>query len=121
MRVIPVKHRCEKSRIPATIRRGAASARSLEYRHNRGHVGPVFYPGCFKAPQQMKRVLKPGGRLIFLEHGLAPDRGVVALAGPAYPVWKGIAGGCHLNRKLDKMITGAGFQITDLKTFYLCL
>ena len=72
-----------------------------------------------KALQQMARVIKPGGRLMFLEHGRAPDPGVVAWQDRLTPYWKRIAGGCHLNRKVDELITNAGFQITELKTFYL--
>jgi ubiquinone/menaquinone biosynthesis C-methylase UbiE len=72
-----------------------------------------------KALRQIKRLLKSGGRLIFLEHGRAPDRRVVAWQDRLTPFWKPIAGGCHLNRKVDELITAAGFQIVELKTFYL--
>ncbi len=72
-----------------------------------------------QALEQLKRVLKASGRLIFLEHGRAPDPGVIAWQDRLTPFWKRIAGGCHLNRKVDQIITGAGFQITELKTFYL--
>lgn len=76
-------------------------------------------PNVPKALQQIKRLLKPGGRLMFVEHGRAPDRGVVVWQDRLTPFWKRIAGGCHLNRKVDELITAAGFQITELKTFYL--
>ncbi|HSU31143.1 MAG TPA: class I SAM-dependent methyltransferase [Bryobacteraceae bacterium] len=76
-------------------------------------------PNAPEALKQVKRLLKPGGRLIFLEHGRAPDHGVVAWQDRLTPLWKQIAGGCHLNRKVDELITVAGFQITELKTFYL--
>jgi ubiquinone/menaquinone biosynthesis C-methylase UbiE len=72
-----------------------------------------------KALEQMARVMKPGGQLIFVEHGRAPDPGVVSWQDRLTPYWKRIAGGCHLNRKVDELITDAGFQITELKTFYL--
>jgi len=72
-----------------------------------------------KALEQMKRVLKPNGQLIFVEHGRAPDRGVAVWQDRINPAWKQIGGGCHLNRKIDEIITNAGFHITDLKTFYL--
>ena len=72
-----------------------------------------------KALQQMKRVLKADGRLIFLEHGRAPDPGVAAWQDRLTPVWKRVGGGCHLNRKIDELIEAAGFQITELKTCYL--
>jgi SAM-dependent methyltransferase len=72
-----------------------------------------------KALQQIKRVLKTDGRLIFLEHGRSPDPGVVVWQDRLTPVWKHIGGGCHLNRKIDGLIEAAGFQITELKTCYL--
>jgi ubiquinone/menaquinone biosynthesis C-methylase UbiE len=72
-----------------------------------------------KALVQMKRVLKPGGQLIFVEHGRAPDRGVAVWQDRITPAWKCIGGGCQLNLKVDEIITKAGFQITDLKLFYL--
>ncbi len=72
-----------------------------------------------RALKQMKRVLKPGGHLVFVEHGRAPDRGVAVWQDRLNPTWKRIGGGCNLNRKVDELITEAGFQITDLRTFYL--
>jgi len=72
-----------------------------------------------KALEQMARVMKPGGQFMFLEHGRAPDSGVVSWQDRLTPYWKRIAGGCHLNRKVDELIVGAGFQITELRTFYL--
>jgi ubiquinone/menaquinone biosynthesis C-methylase UbiE len=76
-------------------------------------------PNASSALQEMKRVLKPAGRLMFLEHGRAPDPGVVLWQDRLTPFWRPIAGGCHLNRKIDELITEAGFQITELTTVYL--
>jgi ubiquinone/menaquinone biosynthesis C-methylase UbiE len=76
-------------------------------------------PNVEQALRQMKRVLKPSGRLIFLEHGRSPDPSVVAWQDRLTPLWKTFTGGCHLNRKVDELITAAGFQITELKTCYL--
>jgi ubiquinone/menaquinone biosynthesis C-methylase UbiE len=76
-------------------------------------------PNAARALRQIKRVLKASGRLIFLEHGRAPDHGVAAWQDRLTPLWKRIAGGCHLNRKVDELITATGFQITELNTFYL--
>jgi ubiquinone/menaquinone biosynthesis C-methylase UbiE len=72
-----------------------------------------------KALHQMKRVLKTNGRLIFLEHGRAPNPGVAAWQDRLTPLWKRVAGGCHLNRKIDELIEAAGFQITEMTTFYI--
>jgi ubiquinone/menaquinone biosynthesis C-methylase UbiE len=76
-------------------------------------------PNVEQALRQMKRVLKPSGRLIFLEHGRSPDPSVVAWQDRLTPLWKRFTGGCHLNRKVDELITAAGFQIAELKTCYL--
>jgi ubiquinone/menaquinone biosynthesis C-methylase UbiE len=72
-----------------------------------------------KALREMKRVLKTSGRLIFLEHGRAVDPGVADWQERITPLWKNITGGCHLNRKIDDLITAAGFRIIELKTFYV--
>lgn len=76
-------------------------------------------PDASRALEQMKRVMKRNGRLIFIEHGRALDSGVVVWQDRLTPLWKRMAGGCHLNRKVDDLIAGAGFQILELKTFYL--
>lgn len=76
-------------------------------------------PNPESALQQMRRVVKPGGRLLFIEHGRSCDPGVVAWQDRLTPLWKRIAGGSHLNRKVDELIKAAGFQIMELKTFYL--
>ena len=76
-------------------------------------------PNVSKALREMKRVLKPGGSLIFVEHGRAPDPAVAAWQERLTPVWKRIGGGCHLNRPIDGLIREAGFEIVELKTGYL--
>jgi ubiquinone/menaquinone biosynthesis C-methylase UbiE len=76
-------------------------------------------PDPARALREVKRVLKPDGRLIFLEHGLAPDSRVVRWQVRLTPMWKRLTGGCHLNRKIDEIIAEAGFHIAELKTFYL--
>jgi ubiquinone/menaquinone biosynthesis C-methylase UbiE len=76
-------------------------------------------PNAARALEQMRRVLKPEGDLIFVEHGRAPDGKVAAWQDRLTPVWKHATGGCHLNRKVDDLISGAGFHITELTTSYL--
>jgi ubiquinone/menaquinone biosynthesis C-methylase UbiE len=71
-----------------------------------------------KALNEVRRVLKPDGRLLFAEHGLAPEPNVVRWQNRLTPLWKRIAGGCHLNRPIDKMISSAGFQLVKLQTGY---
>jgi ubiquinone/menaquinone biosynthesis C-methylase UbiE len=69
--------------------------------------------------QEMRRVLVPGGRLLFAEHGLAPDPSVATWQRRLTPLWQRLAGGCHLNRPIDAFIRTAGFTMTTLQTTYL--
>ena len=71
------------------------------------------------ALREMRRVLKPRGALIFVEHGLSPDAGVRKWQNRLTPFWRPFAGGCHLNRKIDDLVRGAGFTIVDLRTEYV--
>jgi len=68
---------------------------------------------------EARRVLKSGGRLLFCEHGLAPDAGVARWQKRVEPVWKRIAGGCHLTRPVGSSIAAAGFNLDDLQSMYL--
>jgi SAM-dependent methyltransferase len=68
---------------------------------------------------EMKRVLKPGGRLLFAEHGRAPDASVERWQNRVNPIWRAVAGGCNLNRKIDDLIRGAGFAIDEMESEYL--
>jgi ubiquinone/menaquinone biosynthesis C-methylase UbiE len=75
-------------------------------------------PNPRQALTDMRRVLKPDGRLIFVEHGHSPDPGVLAWQNRLTPVWKRIGGGCHLNRQIDDLIADAGFDITQIERGY---
>jgi SAM-dependent methyltransferase len=76
-------------------------------------------PNAADALQEMRRVLRPDGYFIFLEHGRASEERLAAWQDRLTPVWKRFTGGCHLNRKIDELIISAGFKITELKTCYL--
>lgn len=76
-------------------------------------------PDVTKALREARRVLKPDGSLLFVEHGHAPDLGVAAWQRRIEPMWKPLAGGCHLTRPIDRLIREAGFEITELETTYL--
>ncbi|QRM34662.1 class I SAM-dependent methyltransferase [Microvirga sp. VF16] len=75
-------------------------------------------PDAAAALAEMRRVLKPGGDLLFVEHGRAPDSWVVRFQDWLTPAWRPLAGGCHLNRPIADLITGAGFGIVGLRTGY---
>lgn len=75
-------------------------------------------PDAGAALAEMRRVLKPGGDLLFVEHGRAPDPRVVRLQDWLTPVWKPLTGGCHLNRPIADLIGRAGFKVVDLRTGY---
>jgi ubiquinone/menaquinone biosynthesis C-methylase UbiE len=75
-------------------------------------------PDVAAALGEIRRVLKPGGTLHFIEHGLAPDEKVRRRQHQLEPVQKRIAGGCHLTRPIPRLLTDAGFDITELDEFY---
>ncbi len=76
-------------------------------------------PDALAANREIRRVLKPSGKLIFCEHGLAPDAGVAKWQGRIDPYWGKIAGGCHLNRDIPELIESAGFSIANMEQMYL--
>jgi ubiquinone/menaquinone biosynthesis C-methylase UbiE len=67
---------------------------------------------------EVRRVLRPGGSLLFIEHGRAPDPRVCRWQDRLTPLWRQIAGGCHLNRPIDRLIAESGLRITELETGY---
>lgn len=72
-------------------------------------------PDVQRALGEMRRVLKPGGRLLFVEHGRSPDLGVRLWQDRLTPLWRRIGGGCHLNRAIDELVENAGFRIERLE------
>lgn len=72
-----------------------------------------------RALAEIRRVLKPGGELIFVEHGLAPEASVAAWQHRLNPLWRRCVGGCNLDRPTETLIRGAGFAFSRLETGYL--
>ena len=76
-------------------------------------------PDPIAALHGMARVLRPQGKLIFCEHGHAPDSGVSKWQDRINPMWRRIAGGCNLNRNIPQLLTQGGFGIDELEQMYL--
>ncbi len=76
-------------------------------------------PEIQTALQEMRRILRPNGRLLFVEHGRAPEPGVRWLQDRLTPAWKHLSGGCHLNRAIEELIENAGFRMERLDKGYM--
>lgn len=68
---------------------------------------------------QVRRVLRPGGRLLFCEHGLAPDRSVRRQQSLVNPAWRLLGGGCNLDRNIPALLAAGGFRIEQLERGYI--
>jgi ubiquinone/menaquinone biosynthesis C-methylase UbiE len=76
-------------------------------------------PNPVAALIEMRRVLKPGGSLSFVEHGLSSEGRIARWQHRITPCWKRIGGGCHLDRKMDDLIRATGFRIDAIEAGYM--
>ena len=76
-------------------------------------------PRAAAALAEMRRVLRPAGKLLFVEHGRAPDEDVRWWQDRLTPAWRRFSGGCHLNRPIRSMIEDAGFRVDRIETGYI--
>ena len=111
----------KRSKIPVTLITGSAQAIPID----RASIDTLVttwtlcsIPDVGVALREMRRVLKPGGHLLFVEHGSAPEESVRKWQNRLTPVWKRIGGGCHLNRPIRTLIEDAGFRMIRLDTGY---
>jgi ubiquinone/menaquinone biosynthesis C-methylase UbiE len=122
-KLLDVARRASRPALPEVqFMEGSAEAIPLDH----GSVDTVVttwtlcsIPDAPRALREMRRVLKPNGRLLFVEHGRAPEPNVMWWQDRLTPMWKRLGGGCHLNRAIQMLIEGAGFRFERLETGYM--
>ena len=76
-------------------------------------------PSVDRALSEIRRVLRPGGGFHFVEHGRAPDLRVAAWQDRLTPLQRRFAGGCHLNRPIDRLVADSGLDVTQMQNYYV--
>jgi ubiquinone/menaquinone biosynthesis C-methylase UbiE len=127
--VDPSKELCARARqasrdLPFEVELVEGVAEKLPVAEGSADAVVVTYALCsvedpLGALREMRRVLTPGGALLFCEHGAAPEARVRRRQDRMTPVWRRLGGGCHLNREIAALVEAAGFRIDELETGYL--
>jgi ubiquinone/menaquinone biosynthesis C-methylase UbiE len=107
--------------VPVSLFQG--SAENLPFRDASVDSAVVTWALCsipdpVRALREVRRVLKPGGELRFIEHGLSPEPRIAAWQRRVTPLWRRFAGNCHLDRQMDEIVRRAGFELAELTTGY---
>lgn len=113
--------RARAAKVPVEI--VAASAEHLPFDEATFDTVVATYTLCSvdsprDALREVRRVLRPGGRLVFVEHGAAPDAGARRWQGRITPVWRHVSGNCHLDRDVRRELVEAGFDVRELDARY---
>ena len=114
----------KSARLPFQVRLTAISGEDIPLENKSVDTVVVTYtlcsiPDVSKALREMHRVLKPGGRLLFCEHGRSPDPSVIRWQDSLNPLWMKVSGGCHLNRPISGLIQNSRFHINYLDMQYM--
>jgi ubiquinone/menaquinone biosynthesis C-methylase UbiE len=101
-----------------------AGAESIPLENNAADTVVMTYTLCTipevnSALDEVRRVLKPGGKLIFCEHGEAPDENVRRWQKRLNPLWNKLGGGCNLNRQIPRILEESGFTSSDMQSMYI--
>ncbi len=125
----PSPNLLERSRAAAQVRGMAADIRggigeAIPFADASFDTVVVTFTLCSVTDQaqvlsEMRRVIRPGGKVLFLEHGVAPDKNVRTWQRRIEPVWKRIGGGCHLTRPITSAYEAAGFRISSRDEYYM--
>lgn len=112
------------SRFPGRVARVGVDGAALPVDDNSADHALVTWSLCTipdvgAALSEVCRVVRPGGRLHFVEHSLAPDPRVRRLQRRLQPVWGRVAGGCHLDRDIPRLLTDSGLQVEDIRAAYV--
>ncbi|MFP4482769.1 MAG: class I SAM-dependent methyltransferase [Thermovirgaceae bacterium] len=115
------RKRLERSALPVTL--VDAVAEEMPFKSKSFDTVLLTFTLCsvsdpLRALREMRRVLSPGGRLLFCEHGRSPEGSVSRWQGRLTPWWKKVSGGCHLDRDVVELLQVAGFECPVLDRFY---
>lgn len=120
---LTIKARERAERIDAPVEVLGISGESLDLDNNQFDSVVCTWTLCsipnpYRAVDEMRRVLKPGGKLIFVEHGRSDEAHIAKWQRRIEPMWKKIGGGCHLTRRADELLVDGGFILTSQESGY---